>query len=170
MGWEVCVALDMLLGHMAWLDVELSSRMHGPWSQYSVIALSEPSKHPMRHWFDSLLRQTKQANLVDFCAYLARRGVLSRNRVISYDMLKDWAGAQELMPHHAVTAVLDGCNSKIDYVRQHECLWFARLLTFACALIGSFSVEPVNEKAAQKAVHERLVQLCAEFRAAQGEN
>ena len=164
--WQAFVPLDKLLQHLAWLDVQLSSKSSAPWTRDSIVRLAEPSQRPMRHWFDSLLHQTKQNNLVDFCDYLSRSGVLSRNRVVSHDMLKDWASTEDLMPYHAVTAVLDGCNEKIEYNQQLHCLWFARLLTFSYSLIGSFSAEPIDEKAARKAVHERLLQLCAEIRAA----
>ena len=120
----------------------------------------------MRHWFDSLLAQTRCMNLVYFDKFLASRGVTSRDRVVSHDLLKKWASTQELMPHHAVCAVLDGCKPEVDANKEQLRLWFARLLTFLCELIGSFSAEPVEEKAARKAVHQRLSQLGAEFQAA----
>ena len=166
--WQVIVPLDTMLQHLAWLDVELNSQNSIQWPAGHIVRLAEPSKRPMRHWFDTLLEHTKQANLMDFHHYLTAHGVLSRNRVVTHDMLKDWASTEELMPDHAVSAVLKGCSGDIAYIQQHHCLWFSRLFSFSVALLGSFSAEPIEEKAAQAAVHERLLLLCAEIRAARG--
>lgn len=166
--WRASVALDMTLQHLAWMDVQLNSNSKPPWPAGGILALAEPTQLPMRHWFDGLLAPTNCANLVEFYDFLGNQKALRLGRVISHDLLKKWASTLQLMPHPAVCTVLEACKPMVDDIAEHLRLWIARLLTFLYEFIGSFSATPVDEKASQKAVHERLVQLCAEFGEAEG--
>ncbi len=159
MPWEALTVLDTTLEHLAWLENQLPLEGKKIWTNDTVTALLHPKRRPMRHWFDSLLEQTATRDLAELHRLLLRRGVLSRGKVISHDLLKKWASTQELMPHHAVVAVLEGCNQKVDGDKEHLRLWIARLLTFLCELVGAFSAKPIEQAAAQKSVYDRLLQL-----------
>lgn len=159
MPWEVLVVLDATLEHLAWLEAQLPMKNKKLWSNHGVTELIQPPTSPMRHWFDGILAQTEQPDLAELHRFLFRRGVVSRGKVISHDLLKKWASTQDLMPHHAVVAVLEGCNQKVDVRKEHLRLWIARLLTFLCEQVSAFSSKPIKQAAAQKAVYDRLVEL-----------
>lgn len=156
---QASMVLDATLHHLAWLDTHLKATRKVAWEANPVTSLSDPTKEPMRHWFDGLLMQTKCGDLVDLYKYLGAQGVTSKDNVISHDLLKKWASTQELMPHHAVLAVLGGCELKVDRRHEHYRLWVARLLTFLGCFIAAFNSEAVTYQVAREAVHTRLLVL-----------
>jgi len=84
---ESMLVLDSTLCHLAWLELDIASTTLDAKHALSIFALAEPSKRPIRHWFDELLAETKCANLVDLDNLLAKLGRARHGRPITHDLL-----------------------------------------------------------------------------------
>jgi heme oxygenase len=164
--WESAVVLDVTLHHLAWLDIDIASR--GPENPDWIIALVDPPKQPMRHWFDELLRAAKCENLVELHDFTTRRGATRYKRPITHDLLKKWASTERLLPVDAAVELLIAFADEDLRSKMQTRLLIARLLTVLVELVRSFSEKPVASKTAQIAIHERLLSLRAAIQAASG--
>lgn len=168
LNWESTLVLDATLCHLAWIDIDNALLNPDAIHPFSIVGLAEPSRRPMRHWFDELLAETRCANLVALHNHLVKRRCLRHGRPISHDLLKKWASTERLMPYDAVVQLLGASNDDAFKARAHSRLCFARLLTVLGELLTCFSADPVAPKTAQSELHKRLQSLSAELKAGSG--
>ena len=159
------IAIDSTLQHVAWLDSQGNDDLQI--RPFELVApLAEPSKGPIRHWFDDLLRQARLGDLSDLAKFLewaSERGELSE---ISPQLLRHWASSQFLISVESAGALLKALEEKVSPDREFYRLLFARLLTFLTEAVRCFAAEPVSEEAARAAIFGRLSDLNSRKRAA----
>ena len=169
MRWEVIAVLDSTLQHLSWLDLELRSRNERR-SDSAVLRLTEPSKRPIRHWFDALLRSQGISDLLEFHKFLVRRNAIRHDEVISHDLLKKWASSQRTIPYAGAKTLLTACfGDKAGKSIEAMDLWNAKLFVFLIETILCFSKDPVEPLVAQFHIHERLKLLELGFMAPKGD-
>lgn len=161
------IALDSTLQHLAWLDTQDIPAFRPAVSQ-SVLSMSKPSKAPLRHWFDELLRQTRYDDLNELAKFLELQSQRGTAPEISAQLLRHWASTQFLISIESATELLGALSPKVSPERELYRLMLARLLTFLVDVILCFSEKPVTEESARTAIHNRLLQLDARTRAAKG--
>lgn len=169
MSWEVIAVLDSTLQHLCWLDCELRSHDQRR-SVSAVLGLTEPSKRPIRHWFDGLLQALGLSDLLELHQLLARRKAIRHDNVISHDLLKKWASSQRTIPYAAAKTLLAAClGDKAAKSVEAMDLWNAKLFVFLTETICCFTKEPVEPLVAQLHIHEQLKLLESEFLATKGD-
>lgn len=169
MRWEVIAILESMLQHLCWLNLELRSH-DGRRSVSAALRLTEPSKSPIRHWFDGLLSSQGIGDLLELHQLLARRNAIRHNGVISHDLLKKWASSQRTIPYAGAKTLLTACfGDKAGNSAETTDLWNAKLFVFLTEFICCFSKEPVDPLVAQSHIHERLKLLEAGFLAPKGD-
>lgn len=169
MRWEVIAVLDSTLQHLSWLDIELRSNDERR-SRSAVLRLTEPSKRPIRHWFDGLLQSLKLRDLSKLDQLLAERQAIRHDNVISHDLLKKWASSQRTIPYAAAKTLLTAClGERAGKSVEAMDLWNAKLLAFLIETICCFSKEPIEPLVAQSHIHKRLQLLESEFLSAKGQ-
>jgi len=168
MSWEVIAVLDSTLQHLCWLDCEL--RSHDERRKASAaLRLTEPSKLPIRHWFDGLLQAVGLSDLLELHQLLVRRKAIRYNNVISHDLLKKWASSQRTIPYAAAKTLLVAClGDKAANSVEAMDLWNAKLFVFLIETICCFTKVPIDPLVAQFHIHERLKLLESEFLASKG--
>lgn len=168
MSWEVIAVLDSTLQHLCWLDCELRS-LDERRSVSAALRLTEPSKRPIRHWFDGLLQALGLCDLLELHQLLARRNAVRHDNVISHDLLKKWASSQRTMPYAAAKTLLAAClgDKAGDSVEAMD-LWNAKLFVFLTETIYCFTKEPIEPLVAQSHIHERLKLLESEYLGTKG--
>jgi hypothetical protein len=158
------IALDCTLQHLVWVDSqELNS--YGRQNSLDIPLMARPSKAPMRHWFDDLLRQTRHGDLKALAAYLEYQHARGIGPKISAQALRHWASTQFLISIESATELLKALNSKVSFERELHRLMLARLLTFFSEVIRCFSLNPVSEQDAREVIYTRLLQLASHTRA-----
>lgn len=169
MSWEVIAVLESTLQHLCWLDCELRSHDERR-SGSAALRLTEPSKRPVRHWFDGLLQTLRLSDLLELHQLLVRRKAIRHDNVISHDLLKKWASSQRTIPYVAAKALLAAClGDKAAKSVEAMDLWNAKLFVFLTETICCFTKEPIEPLVAQFHIHERLKQLESEFLATKGD-
>ena len=168
MRWEVIAVLDSTLQHLCWLDLELRSHDERR-SVSAALRLTEPSKRPIRHWFDALLKSQGISDLLELHKFLVRRNAIRHDDVISHDLLKKWASSQRTIPYAGAKTLLTACfGDKAGKSIEAMDLWNAKLFVFLTETICCFSKEPVEPLVAQSHIHERLKLLELGFLATKG--
>lgn len=156
MHYEVIAVLDSTLQHLCWLDIELRSRNERS-SVSAALQLTEPSRRPIRHWFDALLKSQKLNNLLELHSLLVRQDGIHHNNVISHDLLKKWASSQRTIPYASAKKLLTACfGDKAGSSVEAMNLWNAKLFVFLTEMICCFSKDPIDPLVAQSHIHERL--------------
>lgn len=168
MSWEVVAVLDATLQHLCWLDLELRSHDERR-SGSAAMRLTEPSRRPIRHWFDGLLQSLGLTDLPELHQFLARRNAIRYDNVISHDLLKKWASSQRTIPYSGAKTLLTACfGDKAGKSVEAMDLWNAKMFVFLTETICCFSKEPIEPLVAQSHIHERLKLLESDFLATKG--
>ncbi len=131
-------------------------------SQTAVLALLEPSRKPLGHWFKELQGALNCQNNLQIETKLASRKVTVRGKPITHDRLKAWASVQpnNVMPLKAMEAVIGAVpdKAKSDYLWSRFLL--ARGLTFLCDFVRSSTErEGLTWESAQQALAQRYTEL-----------
>lgn len=169
MNPEVIAVLDSMLQHLCWLDLELRA-LDTRRITSATQGLTAPLKRPIRHWFDSLLKELGLRDLLALHQLLTRRGVLRHDNVISHDLLKKWASCQRTVPYSAAKTLLVGCfGERAPTSVVTTDLWIAKLLVFLTETICCFTAKPIEPLEAQSYIHERLKLLEIEFLESRGD-
>jgi hypothetical protein len=163
---DAVLLLDTALHHVAWLDKELSLK-NSSVTLRMVLNLSEPSKRPMRHWFDRILNHAGCDNLLELHQHLTSHGATRLGRNISHDLLRKWCSTQQLMPNAGLQEILKACKADGEDSLDPLMFWVAKLLTFLIEFLVCFTPESIDSKVAQTHIYERLKALRAEFDATQ---
>lgn len=168
---ESIFLLDSTLHHLAWLDAEFS-RGSACTAAGAVIALADPEKRVMRHWFDLLLKSKKEcSDLFDLHELVDRRGGRIRGEIITHGRIKKWASSSCIFPYKSAKVILTACyGENLSGHPEVGLLWCAKVLTFLTEMVRSFSAQPVAPLVAQGHMHARLLQIREELRATKGAN
>ena len=167
---EAIALIDSTLQHLCWLDLEL--RTHDKRRiESSTQRLTGPLKRPVRHWFDSVLKELNLRDLLELHNHLTRQGALRHENVISHDLLKKWASSQRTLPYFAAKPLLFGCFGERAPTSVYAMdLWNAKILVFLTETICCFTAAPIDPLVAQSYIHERLKLLDMEFLNSRGKS